>query len=57
VARKDIPARVVLDEYVEISHAFFGGDEPSFVNAALDRIARTKRAPEFGLQSDDEPEF
>lgn len=47
VARKDIPARVVLDEYVEISHAFFGGDEPSFVNAALDKIARTKRAPEF----------
>jgi N utilization substance protein B len=57
VARKDIPARVVLDEYVEISHAFFGGDEPSFINAALDKIARLKRAPEFGLKSDDEPEF
>jgi N utilization substance protein B len=58
VARKDIPARVVLDEYVEISHAFFGGEEPSFVNAALDKIARTKRAPEFGEKTpDNEPEF
>ena len=58
VARRDIPARVVLDEYVEISHAFFGGEEPSFVNAALDRIARAKRAPEFGEKpTDDETEF
>jgi N utilization substance protein B len=58
VARKDIPARVVLDEYVEISHAFFGGDEPSFVNAALDKIARAKRAPEFSHKPpDDESEF
>ena len=29
--------------------AFFGGDEPGFVNAALDTIARRKRAAEFGL--------
>lgn len=58
VARKDVPARVVLDEYVEISHAFFGGEEPSFVNAALDKIARAKRAPEFGQKApDNEPEF
>ncbi len=48
IARKDVPGRVVIDEYVEISHAFFAGDEPSFVNAALDRLARRKRAAEFG---------
>jgi len=54
VARKDVPARVILDEYVEISHAFFGGDEPAFVNAALDKLARRKRSPEFGNLSDDE---
>ena len=54
VARKDVPAKVVLDEYVEISHAFFGGDEPAFVNAALDKLARRKRSAEFGSSPDDE---
>jgi N utilization substance protein B len=53
VDRKDVPARVVIDEYVEISHAFFQGDEPNFINAALDRIARRKRAPEFGEATPD----
>jgi N utilization substance protein B len=49
VARRDVPAKVVIDEYVAIANAFFGGDEPGFVNAALDAIARRKRASEFGL--------
>jgi N utilization substance protein B len=48
IARPDVPARVVIDEYVEIALAFFNGDEPSFVNAMLDRLAHNKRAPEFG---------
>jgi N utilization substance protein B len=49
VARHDVPAKVVIDEYVAVSGAFFGADEPGFVNGALDTIARRKRAPEFGL--------
>jgi len=53
VARHDVPARVVIDEYVAVSNAFFGGDEPGFVNGALDSIARRKRAPEFGLPTPD----
>ena len=48
VARRDVPAKVVIDEYVGIAHDFFSGDEPGFVNAALDRMAHRKRAPEFG---------
>jgi N utilization substance protein B len=48
VARQDVPARVVIDEYVECAHDFFEGDEPGFVNAVLDRLAREKRAAEFG---------
>jgi transcription antitermination protein NusB len=47
--RRDVPARVVIDEYVAVAGAFFGADEPGFVNAALDTIARRKRASEFGL--------
>jgi len=49
VSRRDVPAKVVIDEYVGIAHDFFAGDEPGFVNAALDRMARRKRAKEFGL--------
>jgi N utilization substance protein B len=51
-------ARAVIDEYVEIAHAFFQTDEPGFVNAALDKIARKKRAREFGeTPPDDELDF
>jgi N utilization substance protein B len=58
VARRDVPAKVVIDEYVAVAGAFFGGDEPGFVNAALDTIARRKRAKEFGLPvPDDELDF
>jgi len=49
VARRDVPARVVIDEYVAVAGAFFGADEPGFINGALDTIARRKRAAEFGL--------
>jgi N utilization substance protein B len=49
VARRDVPAKVVIDEYVAVAGAFFGADEPGFVNGALDTIARRKRAKEFGL--------
>ena len=58
VARRDVPAKAVIDEYVGIAHDFFSGDEPGFVNAALDRMARRKRAKEFGLAvPDDELDF
>ena len=49
IARRDVPAKVVIDEYVAIAQEFFSGDEPGFINAALDNIARRKRAREFGL--------
>ena len=45
--RPDVPARVVINEYVNVAHAFFDVDEPKVVNGILDRIARTMRAKEF----------
>lgn len=54
IARPDVPAKAVIDEYLEITHAFFQGDEVGFVNAALDRIARDKRAVEMGKTRRDE---
>lgn len=43
----DIPARVVINEYLDVTHAFFEGSEPRFVNGILDKIAREVRASEF----------
>lgn len=58
IARDDVPAKVVIDEYLNVAHAFFGGDEPGFVNALLDRVAHRKRAREFGAAvPDDELRF
>ena len=48
IVRLEVPAKVVIDEYVELAHMFFSGDEPAFANAALDRLARARRAAEFG---------
>ena len=39
----DIPLKVVINEYVDVAHAFFEGDEPGVVNAVLDRIGRSAR--------------
>jgi N utilization substance protein B len=45
--RKDVPARVVIKEYVDVAHAFVEADEAGMVNAVLDQIARQFRAGEF----------
>ncbi len=42
--RKDVPARVVVSEYVDVAHAFVDGEETGMVNAVLDQIARQFRA-------------
>ncbi|WP_439548506.1 transcription antitermination factor NusB [Falsiroseomonas sp.] len=41
------PARVVINEYLDIAHGFFVGDEPRFANGVLDALARSLRADEF----------
>ncbi|HEY0283553.1 MAG TPA: transcription antitermination factor NusB [Rhizomicrobium sp.] len=58
IGRADVPVKVIIDEYVDLSYAFFSGEEPAFVNAALDKLARRKRAAEFGeAPPEDEPGF
>jgi N utilization substance protein B len=44
--RREIPYRVVVNEAVELSHRFGAADGHKFVNAVLDRAARTLRADE-----------
>ena len=42
-----VPARVSIAEYVGVTNAFYEGDEPKFVNAVLDGLARKRRPEEF----------
>ena len=39
--RKDIPARVVITEYVDVAKAFYEDEAPRMVNAVLDQVAKT----------------
>lgn len=45
--RRDVPARVIISEYIDVAKAFFVEDEPKIVNGVLDRIAHDVRTDEF----------
>ena len=45
--QRDVPARVVINEYVDVANAFFSADEPRLVNGVLDAVARQARPDEF----------
>jgi N utilization substance protein B len=47
IERADVPARVVITEYVNVTHAFHNDEEPRVVNAVLDKLARRYRTAEF----------
>jgi N utilization substance protein B len=47
LARPKVPARAVLNEYIDLAHAFYGKAEAGLVNAVLDRLAHTLRPDEF----------
>ena len=50
--RLEVPARVVISEYVDLANAFYDGRETAFVNGLLDRLAHILRAEEFGGPAD-----
>jgi N utilization substance protein B len=41
------PAKVVINEYLDVARGFFTGAEPGLANAVLDRLARVLRPGEF----------
>jgi N utilization substance protein B len=45
--RVDVPARVVVSEYVDVANAFVDREETGMVNAVLDQLARQMRSAEF----------
>ncbi len=45
--KDNVPARVIISEYVDVAGAFFGAEEPKFVNGVLNTLANNRRAEEF----------
>jgi len=43
----DTPAKVIIDEYVDIASSFFEEKKIPFVNAMLDKLAKKHRKTEF----------
>jgi N utilization substance protein B len=44
LARPDVTVGTVIDEYLDIAHAFFGEKDVKFVNGLLDKVAGDVRA-------------
>lgn len=45
--RLDVPARVVIDQWVELAKGFGAEESFRYVNGVLDRVARDQRRAEF----------
>ena len=45
--RKDVPARVVITEYVDLAHAFFEGEEPKVVTGSSTSSGGEARPHDF----------
>ncbi len=43
LAHHDIEPRILLNEYIDVTHAFYAGREPAVVNGVLDRLAHVLR--------------
>ena len=50
--RQDIPAAVVISEYVDVAHAFFEKDEPKVVNGVLQNLWQAAQNPNEGTHSE-----
>jgi N utilization substance protein B len=44
------PVKVVINEYLDVAHGFFSGEEPKLANGVLDRLAHLLRPAEFSAE-------
>ena len=42
--RPDVPTVVIVNEYIDVAHAFYSNSEPGFVNGILDKLGKKIRA-------------
>ena len=51
------PGRVVINEYLDVAHGFFFGEEPRMVNGLLDAIGRRLRPQDFAADASGAPDL
>jgi N utilization substance protein B len=44
LSHSTIPTGIIVNDYVDVAHGFFGAKEPGLVNAILDRLGKTLRS-------------
>lgn len=44
IARPDVPSATVINEYVDVAHAFFDKKDAQFVNGLLDAVVKDRRS-------------
>lgn len=49
--RKDVPPRVVINEYINVGHVFFSEDETRVINGVLDALSGVLRGEERSSKS------
>ena len=49
--RPDVPARVVIDEYIELAKLFGAEASHKYVNGVLDKLAGSLRPTEMGREA------
>ncbi|GAB6854510.1 transcription antitermination factor NusB [Asaia astilbis] len=48
---EDVPARVVINEYLDVAHGFFSGDEARLVNGVLDALGKKRETGTAGADA------
>jgi len=48
--QKDVPPRVIINEYINVGHAFFSEDEPRVINGVLNALGETLRGDELSAK-------
>lgn len=50
LANSAVAPHIIINDYIDVAHAFFAGREPGMVNGVLDKLARTLRADEMAAK-------
>lgn len=51
LANEAVPPHIIINDYIDVTHAFFSGREPGMVNGVLDKLARTLRPAEMAART------
>ncbi|CAK0742960.1 transcription antitermination protein NusB [uncultured Gammaproteobacteria bacterium] len=53
LAQPETHSRIIINDYVNVTHAFFAGREPGMINGVLDHVARVLRPDEVARPDPD----